>query len=950
MRLHVFHSGKIKELFIKLHMTGFLILGFLSFCFCQSFDITEKIQAAESIAGGKANPLFLEQLHKIRSENQVHFQQNCSDYSELLRNYGAFYYLQQSPSDHKLSIRYFQDSALVVAKNCKQQEYAFLVQIMMNLASSNKKIADPVAEKKAIEMLMNSLDETDAKNDSMNAKVYYHIGKYFNENKNFDQAQLWLEKSMVYYNRKKDIGELELRAIVNYASLMADMGKYDKAISLFLLVRTNAEKNEELALKAKYNEILFLNLGETYENNGDTKNAKFYYDKALEISLKNQNKNALAGAYEKLSLLANNDKDYQKAITLIEKSIAISRAENKGVTKQRLAYFLNWLGSYYFELGNYETAKKAYAEAMSLSSIGFNFDDKQYNFSSALITQDVTFVEASIGYFSALTNLSNEKNAEEILKYWDNLDLKIFEIHEDLKGNQEKTYYADLHHKLCGHLLNYLFSNDLYDSFPVISTYAISTSKSLMLFENLVDKYSIPEKFRSDYLALKAQKSTLLKTVLIAEKRNNQNQMDSIFQENYLLNKKLVKLEAEMKADGYTTEFRKLREDIVISAQNKLDSKSALIDYFYDESFIYRLVITNNSLNFKRFKKPEILDENFKLCFYSLTTEKLAQLEKFIEDISPLINDLGLKEEITHLIIIPDNELLFVPFEILMIDGKQVLEKYSCHYQYSIQINQIDFKKSTSKYPYVGFGIEYDEKIRKSIFSSNDIKQIFLDSFNLSALPYAISEINAGNSLMKGKKFINQQSGTSNFKKYVESGQILHIANHVLLNEADSYLTSIVLQNNEHYELVNLLDIQKMNLSADLTILSACNSGMGQNFSGIGLRSLGQSFTQAGCPAVVVNLWESTDKSAEQIISQFLNYIKQGMNKSDALRQAKLDYLGSVSSSLKHPRYWANIVLIGDDEAIVLKKSWSIQNIIFTVLSVLLVIFGYTWYKKRATK
>ncbi|MFK7772197.1 MAG: CHAT domain-containing protein [Saprospiraceae bacterium] len=97
-----------------------------------------------------------------------------------------------------------------------------------------------------------------------------------------------------------------------------------------------------------------------------------------------------------------------------------------------------------------------------------------------------------------------------------------------------------------------------------------------------------------------------------------------------------------------------------------------------------------------------------------------------------------------------------------------------------------------------------------------------------------------------------------------------------------------------------------------LAALSACNTGTGQLVKGEGVMSLSRGFIHAGCPSVVMSLWSVDDGSTSKIMENFYQNLRNGKTKDLALRQAKLDYLGSSKKSFQHPYYWAAFVQFGD--------------------------------------
>jgi CHAT domain-containing protein/tetratricopeptide (TPR) repeat protein len=71
---------------------------------------------------------------------------------------------------------------------------------------------------------------------------------------------------------------------------------------------------------------------------------------------------------------------------------------------------------------------------------------------------------------------------------------------------------------------------------------------------------------------------------------------------------------------------------------------------------------------------------------------------------------------------------------------------------------------------------------------------------------------------------------------------------------------------------------------------------------------LTRAFLYAGTPSVLSSLWSVVSETTEPLMVAFYGYLKAGLSKADALRQAQLD----VMASYPHPRYWAAFSLVGD--------------------------------------
>jgi CHAT domain-containing protein len=108
---------------------------------------------------------------------------------------------------------------------------------------------------------------------------------------------------------------------------------------------------------------------------------------------------------------------------------------------------------------------------------------------------------------------------------------------------------------------------------------------------------------------------------------------------------------------------------------------------------------------------------------------------------------------------------------------------------------------------------------------------------------------------------------------------------------------------------------------AEMIVLSACNTGAGKLMAGEGMMSLSKAFTYAGVKSTVVSLWQVPDKETSDLMALYYQHLKKGKSKSEALAQAKKDFI--KNNPLKnHPYYWSGFILTGNDEAIVNNYSW----------------------------
>ncbi len=106
-------------------------------------------------------------------------------------------------------------------------------------------------------------------------------------------------------------------------------------------------------------------------------------------------------------------------------------------------------------------------------------------------------------------------------------------------------------------------------------------------------------------------------------------------------------------------------------------------------------------------------------------------------------------------------------------------------------------------------------------------------------------------------------------------------------------------------------DIYDSRLSADLVVLSACQTGLGKEVRGEGLMGLTRAFMYAGVPRVIVSLWSVNDRAtADLMAGLYRGMLRDGKRPSEALRDAQLEL--RKHQEWQSPYYWAAFVQQGD--------------------------------------
>jgi CHAT domain-containing protein len=151
-----------------------------------------------------------------------------------------------------------------------------------------------------------------------------------------------------------------------------------------------------------------------------------------------------------------------------------------------------------------------------------------------------------------------------------------------------------------------------------------------------------------------------------------------------------------------------------------------------------------------------------------------------------------------------------------------------------------------------------------------------------------------------------------------ELGQyrVVHFATHGIINNNHPELSGIVLslvdeKGQPQNGFLRLYDLYNLKLSADLVVLSACQTALGKEIRGEGLVGLTRGFMYAGAPRVIASLWQIDDRASAEFMKRFYEAILgQKLRPAAALRAAQVSM--SQDPRWRQPHYWAAFTLQGE--------------------------------------
>lgn len=236
-------------------------------------------------------------------------------------------------------------------------------------------------------------------------------------------------------------------------------------------------------------------------------------------------------------------------------------------------------------------------------------------------------------------------------------------------------------------------------------------------------------------------------------------------------------------------------------------------------------------------------------------------------------------------------------------------------------------------------------------------EQQTIKNLNLARLTHASEEANAISGVAPwGTTFVAEGFDASRetaMSPEVSRAQIVHFATHGFMNSEHPELSGMVLtmkdRNGANIDgLMSLPDIYSLDLSAELTVLSACQTALGKDIKGEGLVGLTHSFMSAGAKSVVASLWKVDDRATAALMADFYDgMLKQGKTPAAALRSAKLKMMREKQWSA--PYYWAGFVLQGEytNHIAVERHSWLRPGLMGLFLLILTAVAALLLQKQR---
>lgn len=728
------------------------------------------------------------------------------------------------------------------------------------------------------------------------ANSYYNLGIYYNLLSRFNASMRSFDSCIYFGSLYPDKHTIALMAYEQKSFLYFERGDYQESITIANEGISFARKNndtfyEGVLVTQKAQAQLFMNNVSSAETN---------VKEAIK-RLMNDPGEYLATAYSVYAVLLREKRDYSSAKNYYTKAFELNRQFNNWVQCGRDLSDLGYLYDYYMQ-----DSKKALAEYNRAMKYVTRAGDKSME--AALFTnigllywREKNYRESLVQYQHALNTLPVE---------FDNADWITNPSFEKLQAISNDYYLATLLFNKAQSLLDL----SKHEKNTELLNASLNT---FVLADRVMTKMRWKQLYDESKLFWRQETKDMYERAIEAcYLSHNTDKAFYFFEKSraVLLKDKLLKL-------SY---------DSVIGlkqAQRQLNNaQQSLVEYFTGDSVLYILSIgpDNKFLKVPRTAVKENAARMMSLCSHPASGNQHFDEFRVIarELYDRLFAPLQLKTE--RIVISPDEE--FIPFEALVTDNGFMLKKHAISYTYSAELlfrkkNVIAQSKS-----FLGIApVSYNKRLKQPALNGSDKSLAAISKY------FTRPEI-----------LTNEAATRSAFFKNLPQHRIVQLYSHGYAEETDP-----VLYFND--SVVQLSEIRKIkNIETEMIALSACQTGTGKVARGEGIFSFARGFYAAGIPSLLTTLWQVDDRATYGITELFYKHLQKGLNKDEALRRAKLDFISGNDKLYQLPYYWSSYILIGNADHILSEPGGkSILYIIATIVFATMLIYLFARKLRR---
>jgi CHAT domain-containing protein len=812
---------------------------------------------------------------------------------------------------------------------------------------------------KLAEALKNSSAEKGAWPDEYGvASALSTLGMLSQREGNYSQAVDYLDRSLAMY-RELDKGSLKFGSYI--ADNLASLGRIHKAtgennralnylnqalnlaqklslreieasvlndLGVLYLEQEDYEKaenhlNQSLAIHQSRSNLtesarVLLNLGVSAQRRGDdAEHALEHFRKSLVQATAVSNKDVMIAAGEGIGAAYREQRRYAEALATLDRSLLLAKEVDD---QTRIGEILWRKAEVFYEMGSYDRAAE--------------LADTAFKLASKLRLPNLSYVSATTLGRAYLGQKKTDLAFQTLTQAIDQVETMRFRV-----AGREEERQLFFENKVTSYhaLMDLLVSQKR----PFDALLFAERAKSRALLDVMSHgRTELPQTMSEDERNEEQrlnQRIIELNNQMIAERLKpspDGSRLKQLAAQTDEARLKYAAFQNLIYASSSQSAFQRGQLRLLASADlNKLmvDHKTAFLEFVVTQERIYLFVLTKkdqqqspevsiHSIPVKRSDLAERVER-----FHSMMAERrsgFGALSRELYDLLIKPAEAQLEGK-TTLCIIPDSLLWELPFQALQPrEEHYLIEDFAIYHTPSLSIlKEVKGRKGTGKAanpsllalgnPIIGAG---------TVSALHDQKRG--DRFD--PLPDAETEVKTLARFFnpnQSRILIGDDADEQTFKSIAPGYSIIHCATHGMFDNRHPLYSFLLLAKAKDVTnddgLLEAREILNLKLSADLVVLSACETARGRIGTGEGVVGLSWAFFASGCRSTLVTLWKVNSASTSEWMTSFYQNLtsKDEWNqlvRANAVRLATLKMM--KDHQYRHPFYWAGFILIGSNE------------------------------------
>ncbi len=800
------------------------------------------------------------------------------------------------------------------------------------------------------------------------AILHWTIGSCYDHLSDPWQSILYYQKATEVFEKLEDVDDLWKPLIFNALGLSYSKVKNAKQ-ALYYFLRALDKFLEKVGKFHPLTTMIYTNIGLEYYRTSRFHQATPYFQKSVEI-LEHLDANSypMVDTYVMTGANYSQIGKFEQAQEYLQKGLKLS-LEIFGATHPKTSHAYYMLAFMYEQKGDYLLALKVCQEGLRTAVPSFGEESiypnpslkdtpiGNYMYISLLRRKSVIF------QYYYLQDVSKVKNLETALN---TIDLAIqamerIDYHTEHSKLLAEKLYSEVYE--ISMQTNYLAwkRNQSAKALEAAFTVTEKAKASLLRF-SMQDKAAkikspIPRKLVQQEQVCKV-KLTELDKALQTQKASREDsplkeaKIQALYVEFLTYQQQYSRLMEQLSRDYpdyYQLKYQNQAASIS-QIQELLQLGELLIEYSLYEESLFVFAIDKQSVSFKKVTRSEDLEKTIDaFCKRML----MSDIEEYARLASALYHELlqpieATLEDKNKLLIIPDGILHRLPFDALISPLETPIEQFSelpyliktfdIQYHYSATLlwhshQKKESKNSYSKKNFLGLApIKFGQTessntgyiLKSGKDGKKDRKLILKSGGNeqeaLMDLEETETEVKTVYELFEKQEkeavaLFYDMASKENLLTHIEDYKYVLLSTHGFSNTQHSTLSGLNLYTDNKIEgsdseahKLYISDIMNLQLSADLVVLSSCESGVGKLQKGEGMMGLHRAFLYAGVQNIVYSLFKVRQDSTRLLVEAMFRFILAGDSYAAALRKAKI---ALIEDELMEPVDWAGFALIG---------------------------------------